>query len=128
MLTATEHINEATDCLGISQRLVSRGYRRQASDILWLAVKHAISAIGIAHDESYVKFQHKRAIVRSLAAQHNDQRLHNELRVALKIHADADQGFLSAAQLNEWQHRTRLFIGQLITIYNAGSDGQRQPN
>lgn len=108
MLTAEEHSSEALLCLEISQRLIANGTLRPASDILWLAVKHSISTIGIAVGEDYGKYQHKRAIVRRLAAEYGDAQLANSLNVAMKIHADADQGFLTVAELTSWQRRTHV--------------------
>lgn len=116
MLTAEEHHSEALDCLGISQRLVSRGHRRPASDILWLATKHAVSTIGMATGEDHGKYQHKRAIIRRLSAEHDDEKLADSLTVAMKIHADADQGFLTAPELTAWQRETRHFVERFLEI------------
>ena len=128
MLTAVEHTTEALDCLDISQRLVTRGRPRPASDILWLAVKHAISAIAIATGEDYGKYQHKRAVVRRLASERAEQSLADSLDVAMKIHADADQGFLTVAELLAWQQRTREFVQRLLNIATEINSTQRQPN
>ena len=128
MLTAVEHTREALDCLDISQRLVARGRLRPASDILWLAVKHAISAIAIATGEDYGKYQHKRAVVRRLASERAEQSLADSLDVAMKIHADADQGFLTVAELLAWQQRTREFVQRLLNIANQLNTTPRQPN
>ena len=128
MLTAVEHTRETLDCLDISQRLVARGRLRPASDILWLAVKHAISAIAIATGEDYGKYQHKRAVVRRLASELAEQSLADSLDVAMKIHADADQGFLTVAELLAWQQRTREFVQRLLNIANQLNTTPRQPN
>ena len=116
MLTAEEHSSEALECLEISQRLIANGTLRPASDILWLAVKHSISTIGTATGEDHGKYQHKRAIVRRLAAEHDDEQLGDALNVAMKIHADADQGFLTVVELTGWQRRTHVFVERLLNI------------
>ena len=116
MLTAEEHSSEALVCLEISQRLIANGTLRPASDILWLAVKHSISTIGIATGEDHGKYQHQKAIVRRLAAEYDDEQLRDALNVAMKIHADADQGFLTVAELASWQQRTHIFAERLLNI------------
>ena len=116
MLTFVEHISEAADCLQISQELVTSGRRRQASDILWLGVKHAISAIAIATGQDYGKYQHKRAVVRRLAAETGDQQLRDSLKVAMRIHADADMGFLSILDLVIRQRQTYSLVERLLNI------------
>ena len=128
MLTAEEHTAEALDCLDISQRLVTRGRPRPASDILWLAVKHAISSIAIATGEDYGKYQHKRAVVRRLASERADQSLADSLDVAMKIHADADQGFLVIVELLAWQQKTREFVQRLLDIATEINNTPRQAN
>ncbi len=128
MLTAEEHYNEALDCLDISQQLIANHRLRPASDILWLAVKHSISAIGLATGEDHGKYQHKRAIVRRLAADHDDERLGDALNVAMKIHADADQGFLTVAELTNWQRQTRIFVERLLNIASQINTTPRQLN
>lgn len=116
MLTFAEHISAAADCLQISQELVTSGRRRQASDILWLAVKHAISAIATATGQDYGKYQHKRAVVRRLAAETGNPQLLESLRVAMRIHADADQGFLSILELVIRQRQTYSLVELLLNI------------
>lgn len=116
MLTAEEHRTEALDCLEISQRLIANDRLRPASDILWLAVKHAISTIGIATGEDYGKYQHKPAIIRRLAVEFDDDRLHNARKAVMKIHADADQGFLTVPELTAWQHQTHAYAERLLNI------------
>ena len=128
MLTAEEHSSEALVCLEISQRLIANGTLRPASDILWLAVKHSISAIGVATGEDHGKYQHKKAIVRRLAAEYNDEQLSHGLNVAMKIHADADQGFLTVAELTSWQRRTHVLTERLLNIANLINTTQRQAN
>ncbi|MCY4415820.1 MAG: hypothetical protein OXE87_05860 [Chloroflexi bacterium] len=128
MLTAEEHSSEALDCLEISRRLIANGTLRPASDILWLAVKHSISTIGIATGEDHGKYQHKRAIVRRLAAEHDEEQLGDALNVAMKIHADADQGFLTVAELTSWQQRTYAFVDRLLNIATQLTTTQRQTN
>ena len=119
MLTFAEHVGEASDCLQISQELVTSGRRRPASDILWLGVKHAISAIAIATAQDYGKYQHKRAVVRRLAAETGDQQLHDSLKVAMRIHADADLGFLSVVDLIIRQRQTYSLVERLLDIATA---------
>ena len=128
MLTAEEHSSEALVCLEISQRLIESGKFRPASDILWLAVKHSISTIGIATGEDHGKYQHKKAIVRRLAAEYGDEQLANALNVAMKIHADADQGFLTVAELTSWQRRTHVFAQRLLNIATNLNTTPRQTN
>ena len=128
MLTAEEHSSEALVCLEISQRLIENGKLRPASDILWLAVKHSISTIGIATGEDYGKYQHKRAIVRRLEAEHNDEQLGKALNVAMKIHADADQGFLTVSELTNWQRSTHVFVVHLLNIAAQINTTPRQQN
>lgn len=119
MLTFAEHISEAADCLQISQELVTSGRRRPASDILWLGVKHAISAIAIATGQDYGKYQHKRAVVRRLAVETGDQQLRDSLKVAMRIHADADLGFLSIVELIIRQRQTYSLVERLLDIATA---------
>ena len=119
MLTFAEHISEADDCLQISQELVTGGRRRQASDILCLAVKHAISASAIATGQDYGKYQHKQAVVRRLAAETGNPQLLESLKVAMRIHADADQGFLSILELVIRQRQTYSLAELLLNISTA---------
>ncbi len=122
MLTGAEHAREALDCIQISHRLIARGRRRPASDILWLAVKHAISVIGIATGQDYGKYQHKRAVIRRLADETNNAELNDSLKVAMRVHADADQGFLSVLELIVRQQQTLDFAEHLLAISNVTSD------
>ena len=122
MLTAAEHAREASDCIEISHQLIARGRRRPASDVLWLAVKHAISVIGIATGQDYGKYQHKRAVVGWLADETNNADLNDSLKVAMRIHADADQGFLSVLELIIRQQQTLDFVGQLLAMSNVTGD------
>ena len=119
MLTFAEHISEAADCLQISQELVTSGRRRPASDILWLGVKHAISAIAIATGQDYGKYQHKQAVVRLLYAETGDDQIIASLKVAMRIHADADQGFLSIVELIIRQRQTYSLVERLLDIATA---------
>ena len=128
MLTAAEHASEASDCIQISHQLIARGRRRPASDLLWLAVKHAISVIGIATGQDYGKYQHKRAVVRRLADETNNAELNDSLKVAMRIHADADQGFLSILELIVRQQQTIDFAEQLLAIAAGLNTTPRQPN
>ena len=128
MLTFAEHISAAADCLQISQELVTSGRRRQASDILWLAVKHAISAIAIATGQDYGKYQHKQAVVWRLASENNDPQLLASLKVAMRIHADADQGFLSILELVIRQRQTYSLVEQLLNIATTLTPPPEQPN
>ena len=127
MLTFAEHISEAADCLQISQELVTSGRRRQASDILWLAVKHAISAIAIATGQDYGKYQHKQAVVRRLADATGDDQLLASLKVAMRIHADADQGFLSILELVIRQRQTYSLVEQLLNIATESNPATLTP-
>ena len=122
MLTEAEHAREALDCIQISHQLIARGRRRPASDILWLAVKHAISVIGIATGQDYGKYQHKRAVIRRLADETNNAELNDSLKVAMRVHADADQGFLSVLELIVRQQQTLDFAEHLLAISNVTSD------
>ena len=119
MLTFAEHIREAADCLQISQELVTSGRRLPASDILWLAVKHAIDAIAIATGQDYGKYQHKQAVVSRLADETGNPQLLESLKVAMRIHADADQGFLSILELIIRQRQTYSLVEQLLNIATA---------
>ena len=127
MLTFAEHVGEASDCLQISQELVTSGRRRPASDILWLGVKHAISAIAIATGQDYGKYQHKRAVVRRLAVETGDQQLRDSLKVAMRIHADADLGFLSVVDLIIRQRQTYSLVERLLDIATALTPPPEQP-
>lgn len=122
MLTGAEHESEALDCVQISNQLITRGHHRPASDVLWLAVKHAISVIGIARGQDYGKYQHKRAVIRRLADETDDGELNDSLKVAMRIHADADQGFLSFHELVVRQQQTIDFVERLLSIPNVISD------
>ena len=122
MLTVAEHAREALDCIQIGHQLIARGRRRPASDILWLAVKHAISVIGIATGQDYGKYQHKRAVIRRLADETNNAELNDSLKVAMRVHADADQGFLSVLELIVRQQQTLDFAEHLLAISNVTSD------
>ena len=128
MLTGEEHTSEALDCIQISHQLIARGRRRPASDVLWLAVKHAISVISIATGQDYGKYQHKRAVIRRLADQANNAELNDALRVAMRIHADADQGFLSFPELIVRQQQTLDFADYLLSIATRLNTTQRQRN
>ena len=122
MLTGAEHAREALDCIQISHQLIARGRRRPASDVLWLAVKHAISVIGVATGQDYRKYQHKRVVIRRVADETNNAELNDSLKVAMRIHADADQGFLSVLELIVRQQQTLDFVEQLLAIANVTSD------
>ncbi len=122
MLTGADHAREALDCIQISHQLIARGRRRPASDILWLAVKHAISVIGIATGQDCGKYQHKRAVIRRLADETNNAELNDSLKVAMRVHADADQGFLSVLELIVRQQQTLDFAEHLLAISNVTSD------
>ena len=84
--------------------------------------------IGTATGEDCGKYQHKRAIARRLAAERNDNQLVDALNVAMKIHADADQGYLTVAELTSWQQRTRVFVERLLNIATQINNTPRQPN
>ncbi|MCY4558138.1 MAG: hypothetical protein OXF79_17560 [Chloroflexi bacterium] len=122
MLTGAEHASEALDCIQISHQLIARGHRRTASDVLWLGVKHAISVIAIATGQDYGKYQHKRSVIRRLADETNNAELNDSLKVAMRIHADADQGFLSTLELVLRQQQTLDFVERLLAISNVTSD------
>ena len=128
MLTYDEHIAEAQSCLRTAQWLASEGRRWQASEILWSAVKHSVSAIAILTGQEYGKYQHKRAVVRRLAAESDDPYLAKSLKVAMQIHADADKGFLSETELREKQQEVRYFIRQLLNIATTLTPPPEQPN
>lgn len=128
MLTFAEHVSAAADCLQISQQLVTGGWRRPASDILWLAVKHAIDAIAIAAGQDYGKYQHKQAIVSRLANETGDGQFRASLKVAMRIHADAEQGFLSIPELVIRQRQTYSFVEQLLNIAAAPTPPPEQSN
>lgn len=119
MMTCDEHIAEAQSCLRTAHWLDGEGKRWQVSEILWSAVKHSISAIAILTGQEYGKYQHKRAVVRRLAAESADPYLAKSLKVAMQIHADADKGFLSETELHEKQQEVRYFIRQLLNISTA---------
>lgn len=116
MITCDEHIAEAQSCLRTAYWLDGEGKRWQASEILWSAVKHSVSAVAILTGQEYGKYQHKRAVVRRLAAESGDAYLAKSLKVAMQIHADADKGFLSETELREKQQEVRYFIRQLLDI------------
>ena len=128
MLTGAEHASEALECIEISHQLIARGRRRPASDVLWLAVKHAISVIGITTGQDYGKYQHKRAVIRQLADESNDAELNDALKVAMRILADADQGFLSILELIVRQQQTLDFAERLLGMANRLNSTSRQPN
>ena len=64
MITGDEHIAEAQSCLRTAHWPDGEGKRWQASEILWSAVKHSVSAVAILTEQEYGKYQHKRAVVR----------------------------------------------------------------
>lgn len=128
MLTFAEHISEAADCLQISQELVTGGQRRPASDILWLAAKHSINAVAIATGQDYGKYRHKQAVVSRLAAETGNPQLLESLKVAMRIHADADQGFLSILELVIRQRQTYSLVEQLLNIATTLTPPPEQPN
>ena len=112
MMTYDEHIAEARDCLQTVRELRQRNRHRQASEILWLAVKHAISALAIQTGQEYGKYQHKRAVINNWGR----RGLTRRLKTAMRIHADADKRFLSEQDLLIDQETTRLFVEQLLAI------------
>ena len=126
MMSDTEHIAETQSCLQTVQYLTALRRYLQASEILWSAVKHAISAVAIATGQEYGKYQHKRAVVRRLANGRNDDRLNRSLRVAMQIHADADKGFLDARDLSGKQRETWDFILLLLEIAIRSNTTERQ--
>ena len=128
MMTDTEHIAEAQPCLQTVQYLTALRRYSQASEILWSAVKHAVSAIAIRTGEDYGKYQHKRAVVRRLATVRNDDWLKRSLRVAMQIHADADKGFLDTPELLNKQRQTWDFILTLLDIATEINNTPRQTN
>ena len=112
MMTYDDHVFEARDCLQTARELIGRNRRRQASEILWLAVKHAINALAITTDQEYGKYQHKRAVITGWG----NPDLTKRLKTAMRIHADADKGFMSERDLSIDQETTRLFVEQLLAI------------
>ena len=127
MLTRNEHIAEARSCLQTAEWLGSAGKRWQASEILWSAVKHSVSAVAILTEQEYGKYQHKRAVVRRLATETGNSDLTEYLKVAMQIHADSDKGFLSEVELLAKQREVRYFIRRLLTIA-AANHTPEQPN
>ena len=128
MLTYDEHIAEAQSCLRTAERLDDEGKRWKSSEILWSAVKHSVSAIAIPTGQEYGKYQHKRAVVETLAAESDDPYLAKSLKVAMQIHANADKGFLSETELREKQQEVRYFIRQLLNIAATLTPPPEQPN
>ena len=112
MMTYLEYVIEARDCLQTTRFLNESGRHRQASEILWSAVKHAINAIAIATGQEYGKYQHKRAVVKRL----ENPALTEGLETAMRLHADSDKGFMSERELLFDQETTRLFVEQLLAI------------
>ncbi len=112
MLTYDEHVTETLDCLQITRFLNERGWHRQASEILWSAVKHAINALAIATGQEYGKYQHKKAVVKRL----ENPALTEGLETAMRLHADSDKGFMSERELLFDQVTARLFVEQLLAI------------
>ena len=112
MMTYDEHVSEAWDCLQTARDLIGRNRRRQASEILWLAVKHAINALALATNQEYGKYQHKRAVITGWG----NPDLTRRLKTAMRIHADADKRFMSEHDLSIDQVTTRFFVEQLLAI------------
>lgn len=117
-MTCDEHIDEARDCLQTASELIGRNRRRQASEILWLAVKHAINALGILTNQDYGKYQHKKAVITGWG----NPDLTTRLKTAMRIHADADKRFLDEHDLITDQETTRLLVEQLLAIAAELSD------
>lgn len=57
--------------------------------------------------------------MRRLAAETGDQQLHDSLKVAMRIHADADLGFLSVVDLIIRQRQTYSLVERLLDIATA---------
>ena len=127
MITGDEHIAEAQSCLRTAHWPDGEGKRWQASEILWSAVTHSVSAIAILTEQEYGKYQHKRAVVRQMATKTGSSDLTEYLKVAMQIHADSDKVFLSEAELLSKQREVRCFIRRLLTIAVA-SRTPEQPN
>ena len=126
MLTDEEHIAETRSCLQTVQYLTGLRRHLQASEILWSAVKHAVSAIAILNGQEYGKYQHKRAVVTDLASTRGDDQLKESLRVAMQIHADADKGFLDMRELLSKQRETWDFVATLLNIATELNTTPRQ--
>ena len=128
MMTDAEHILETQSCLQTVQYLTGLRRPLQASEILWSAVKHAISAIAIQTGQEYGKYQHKRAVVAEVATARGDEDLKKSLRVAMQIHADADKGFLNTPDLLDKQRETWDLILSLLQVAARLNNTPRQPN
>lgn len=129
MLTATGHIFEAHSCMQSFEYLRQMGRHRQASELLWSAMKHALNAAAIQCEYKHGTYAQKKALVKFLAAESGRSDLTESfLRDASQIHADADKFHMELSDLMSKQNRVAGFVEEFIAIAATLNNTPRQPN
>lgn len=129
MLTAAEHVFEARSCMQSFEYLSQMGRHRQASELLWSAMKHALNAAAIQCDLKHGTYSQKKDLVKFLAAESDRPDLSESfLHDAFQIHADADQFYMELPDLVSKQNKVAGFVEEFIAIATMINTTPRQPN
>jgi len=95
---------------------VSDGEFIQASNQAWHAAKHAINAAAVSRNRAPVKYPEKRDFVRELIQEPGNENLGAWLSDTWRLHGNADQGFMTAGDVDRDVRITTLLVNRLLQI------------
>ena len=117
-MDAAEHARIALAWLTVSDEEFAEGRPMQASEKLWGATAHALTALAMERGWRYGKHRDFMQIARQLGAESGDKTVVRDLDLARKFHANFYQGQLGAAERNFLRPVIRQFVRKVLDSIN----------
>ena len=115
-MTAQDRIQQHNDFAELAARLFESGNHMAGAEMLYGALTQVIIAIAIRRQDHYREHQHRRHLMRRLAAEFNDPDITDAFRTAQKLHVHFYLNDLPNAQLVGAVATTRGLINRLLPL------------
>ena len=109
-MDAAEHARLAVAWLNVSDEEFAEGRRMQASEKLWGAASHALTAVAIERGWRYGRHAHFDINTRRLVEESGNKEMLDNFNMAQRFHANFYQGHLDDAEIAEYRPLTRSFV------------------
>ncbi len=117
-MDSAEHARIALTWLTVSDEEFAEGRRMQASEKLWGATAHALTAIAMERGWRYGRHRDFVLTARRLAEESRDDRMVRDFDRARKFHANFYQGQLEDAEMERSRPRVHQFVRKVLDSPN----------
>lgn len=121
-MEALEHARIALAWLIISDEEFAEGRRMQASEKLWGAAAHALTAVAVERGWRYGSHRDFIATARALFEESGDAEIERGFEVARKFHANFYQNFMNDSVIESFRPNVHQFVPSILAFLDITAD------